>query len=417
MRQTKNSSPAEDVKEKTKNGRLFANNLPTRLAALRLALAVAFVSGIVLSLNLWFPTTRSFPRIPIIISLPQKVVPPAEYLLSGLLVAALAAQAFSKFRLKYLIAVIALLTLLILFDQMRLQPWVYQYLLLFTVITLHEWQSRDERSTRLSLSVLQVIIAMFYFWGGVQKLNYSFGDEVLPQLLTPLQNYFPLTEMQMFVLSISVALAEIFTGCGLLLKPTRKLCVWLALAMHAGVLLLLIGQGQNSVVWGWNAALILAVIVLFWRSDAFIWQTFANWRLSNTFGRVAQIIAVGCALLPILSFWGWWDMYLSGALYSGNTAVAVVRVDKPVYESLPHTAKRQVFTTKSGEEMLPLFEWSMTELNVPPYPELRVFKQVTREICKSAADKSQVELIVKEKPATLDGSYKVIRMNCSQLGG
>jgi hypothetical protein len=57
----------------------------------------------------------------------------------------------------------------------------------------------------------------------------------------------------------------------------------------------------------------------------------------------------------------------------------------------------------------------MTELNVPPYPELRVYKQVTREICKLAKDKNLVQLIVKERPAILDGSYNVIRLKCSQL--
>ena len=90
-------------------------------------------------------------------------------------------------------------------------------------------------------------------------------------------------------------------------------------------------------------------------------------------------------------------------------------MDQETYERLPEIARRQVFKTKGGEQMLPLFEWSMAELNVPPYPELRVYKQVSREICKFAKDKSQVQLIVKDRPAILDGTYKVIRLNCSQL--
>lgn len=65
--------------------------------------------------------------------------------------------------------------------------------------------------------------------------------------------------------------------------------------------------------------------------------------------------------------------------------------------------------------MLPLYEWSMAELNVPPYPEFRVYQQLTREICRSAEDKSEAELIVKTRPAIMDGSYHVVRMNCSDL--
>ena len=49
-------------------------------------------------------------------------------------------------------------------------------------------------------------------------------------------------------------------------------------------------------------------------------------------------------------------------------------------------------------------------------PEPRVFKQVARELCKLAEVRSRVELIVKERPAVLDGSYGVSRMGCPQLG-
>ena len=52
---------------------------------------------------------------------------------------------------------------------------------------------------------------------------------------------------------------------------------------------------------------------------------------------------------------------------------------------------------------------------VPPYPEPRVYRQIARQVCKLARDESRVELIVKETPAILDGSYKVTRMNCQRL--
>jgi hypothetical protein len=117
----------------------------------------------------------------------------------------------------------------------------------------------------------------------------------------------------------------------------------------------------------------------------------------------------------VLSFRGWWDKYLSGALYSGNTVIAVVRVDRRVYEKLPVVAQRQVFATKSGEQMLPLFEWSMADLNVPPYPEPRVFRQVARAVCKLGGEDSHAELIMKDSPAILDGSYQITRIDCSLL--
>jgi hypothetical protein len=179
--------------------------------------------------------------------------------------------------------------------------------------------------------------------------------------------------------------------------------------------MLLVRQERNSVVWAWNVALVLIVLTLFRHGDASIRRAFAVRGASSMSVRVVQVLAVACTVLPVLSFWGFWDAYLSGALYSGNTAVAVVRVEGETYERLPGAAKRQVFETKSGERMLPLFEWAMSELNVPPYPEPRVYRQIARQVCKLAGDESRVELMVKETPAILDGSYKVTRMNCQQL--
>jgi hypothetical protein len=83
---------------------------------------------------------------------------------------------------------------------------------------------------------------------------------------------------------------------------------------------------------------------------------------------------------------------------------------------LPATAKEQLFQVAStGEEMLPLLEWSMADLNVPVYPEIRVYQQVAREICKLATNKNDVELIVKTRPEIFSGQYEVTRISCASL--
>ena len=399
---------------KGKGFRLFGGDEAGRLTALRYVVGAALLCGVVLSKNLWLPMARTFPRAPLVVALYGKFVTPFEYLLSGLLATALAASLFARRPAKYLAASIVALVLLTLSDQTRLQPWVYQYLVLLTLVALHARRGDVERPAVVSLFAARLVVASLYFWGGAQKLNYSFGHEVLAQLLAPVQGLVTLGEAQLSALGIAVA--EMFTGCGLLLKRTRKLCVWLALAMHALILGLLIAEGRNSVVWVWNAALALAVVVLFSCADAPGRRVAAEWRAGGASARVSLTLAALYATLPLLSFWGRWDMYLSGALYSGNTAVAVVRVGEREYARLPAAAQRQVFRTKSGELMLPLFEWSMAELNVPPYPEARAFRQVAREVCRWTGDDDRTQLITKERPAVLDGSYVVSRAGCRQLG-
>lgn len=65
--------------------------------------------------------------------------------------------------------------------------------------------------------------------------------------------------------------------------------------------------------------------------------------------------------------------------------------------------------------MLPLYEWSMTELNVPPYPEVRVYRQLARSLCGYADEPRQIELIIKERPALMNGEYQVSQSDCSAL--
>jgi hypothetical protein len=417
MSRTNHPTGEEDAGLKARLLWLLADEPRARVAAVRAVTGLALLCGIALSTNLWFSAARTFPRAPLVNALPAGLVTPFEYLAGGLLVGALAALVFAGRSGRFAWPLIILLVLLVLLDQTRLQPWVYQYLLLLTVVAVHGRRGADEPSTALTLTALRLIVASLYFWSGAQKLNYSFGSEVLPQLLAPLRTSWALAPAPWSALAVGVAVVEMFTGCGLLHRRTRRLCVCLALGMHVAVLGLLVLRFHNSVVWAWNVALMLLVVILFRRGDgpASVRPSPAGWRAGGPSARAALVLGVVCAVLPASSFWGWWDMYLSGALYSGNTPVAVVRVDGRAGERLPEVARRQVFKTQSGERMLPAFEWAMSELNVPPYPEPRVFKKVAREVCKLAGDDGRVELIMKGRPAIRDGNYDVLRMNCSQL--
>ncbi|HKV42701.1 MAG TPA: hypothetical protein VJX67_26105, partial [Blastocatellia bacterium] len=65
--------------------------------------------------------------------------------------------------------------------------------------------------------------------------------------------------------------------------------------------------------------------------------------------------------------------------------------------------------------ILPFHEWAIAELNVPPYPEPRIFKRLATSVCKYADDPKEVELIMKERPSLVDGTYRVFRADCSEL--
>jgi hypothetical protein len=108
-------------------------------------------------------------------------------------------------------------------------------------------------------------------------------------------------------------------------------------------------------------------------------------------------------LAPALSFFGLWDHYLSWALYSGNRNEAKLYFSDEVYEKLPERV--QDYVTDEGPDCngLDVAEWSYSELNVPVYPEVRVFRQVHRGLCRYG----EVTLVIEGK-ATLFGGKRTV---------
>jgi hypothetical protein len=250
-------------------------------------------------------------------------------------------------------------------------------------------------------------------WSGIQKMNFNFAHEVIPFLFSPLEIYLPAIKDYYSHLGIAASLIEFMIGLGLLIRRSRKVAVYAAVLMHLSILTVLVLKDYNSIVWVWNLTLIFAVIFAFWRMDNSIKEVLAGEKYS-----VRTLVVCAAILLPVLNFFGWWDSFLSGAYYSGNVKIPAIRINDEVFQKLPPTARSVVFLTGStGERILPPLEWSIADTNAPVYLEERVFRQVTLEICRLATDKSQVELVIRNRPSILDGSYSVTTVNCADLIG
>lgn len=375
----------------------------TRLRYLRSAIAAAFVVGILFSHKLWFGAGRSFPRTPIISSLPD-TFSLLEFFLSPLLLILLTFIAFRKNPMRLIVIALVLIAVLVFLDQTRLQPWVYQYSLLLGIIA---FQSNSASTT---LAACQLAVAAQYFWSGIQKLNWSFAHKILPDIVAVTGISLPQSVLRLLPpLAIVVALSEALLGLALLFRRTRSAAVIVAIMMHVVLLLLMITARQNSVIWPWNVAMIVIVGVLFWRADVHPRS------LSRATYAVRALLAI-CCLAPALSFAGWWDLYLSSALYSGNTPNAAIRINEEVRQRLSPKTQQLVFFSKAGEPILPVYEWSISDLNIPQYPEVRVYKQLGWSICRLAAGHKDIELIIQERPSIIDGTARVTRWSCLDLG-
>ncbi|CAA9466651.1 MAG: hypothetical protein AVDCRST_MAG28-4165, partial [uncultured Rubrobacteraceae bacterium] len=335
-----------------------------------------------LSPNLWVSSTRTYPLTPVwdlVPSLPY----PADYALFGLFVALAASVGIVRGRaLGWLAAVFLVVAMfLVLGDVSRLQPWLYQYSFMLLALCLYAWGRVD---TPDALNACRLIIVATYFWSGLQKANAGFFELTYPWLVGPLTERLPdWAGSALLSGAYTVPFVEAAIGVGLLTRRFRKLGVAGAILMHTFIMFCVgpWGNDHNSVVWPWNFVMVAFVFVLFWRApdEPSPWNILVPGRnyFSTGFALRAAVLVL-FALMPLFSFFGLWDSYLSSSLYSGATKQGhVMEWDGSDWQ-----------TTRIGD-------LAVQELNVPAYPEERVLKSVfTQRWCEAQTDYQGVVLRV-----------------------
>ena len=359
--------------------RFFQNS--DRALWLQRAITIAFVCGLLLSAPLWFGL-RTYPIAPLVVGVPALLVP-LDALFFVLAVALLGVLCVSRQSWWVTVGLLGTLGVFIVTDITRLQPWVYQYA---AMLGAFAFCTREK-----SLNVCRFIVAATYVWSGVQKLNPQFMQSTFAWLLAPLGTF------SMPHLAIAVALAETLLGLGLLWGKTRHLSVVLVVVMHLLILLSIgpLGHNWNTIVWPWNIAMMMFVVLLFWKWNSGIQNSefrIQNWlfNLRSCWYSIAIVLLFG--VMPLFSFFGLWDSYLSASLYSGNTDSARIAILDRESVRLPPSLQKRFESPET-----PLLFWSMDELNVPPYPEARVFRSIFHVLCTYSDNPDALLLYVKRK--------------------
>ena len=341
------------------------------------------LAGMLLSPKLWL-SSRAYPLVPpfrFIHPLPS----PFDLIAFATVIGVLIALLFTGNRI-VMTAAIALLLLEAIQDQTRWQPWFYQYLVMLLAIAL-----AGAAIPEAAMKTCRLIVAATYIWSGLAKLNPHFAAEVFPWLIEPLR--LPVA------FAFLSALAEFGIGVALLSQRFRRPALWCAIAMHIFILLSIgpFGHRINFVVWPWNLAMIAFLLILF---------------RTNTPGREFWFYKVALLLfgvLPALSAFNLYDQYLSSSLYSGNRASGVIHLSDAALVALPESIAEY-----ASDEGLDISQWAFLEMNVPAYPEPRVYREVTRRVCGYSKDSSGVELVIQEKLALLNGGRRR-SYSCSDL--
>jgi predicted DCC family thiol-disulfide oxidoreductase YuxK len=362
----------------------------SRIFWLFLITSLGFLSSILLTLPLW-GSDRTYPLAPLHDSLTS--LTPLSIALSGLLVLSLLIGLWSKKFIPYFCLTSAvLLSGLVLLDITRLQPWVWQYGVLLTLLSF--WKPNDEtRSTEL-LDAARFVVVGIYFWSGIQKFNIAFFSEVFPWFTEPLWRPFGEFGLPIMLgLGLLIPFIEAGFALGFLTHRFRKISLYGAAAMLTLVAAcLMLGHGWNSSVWPWNFAIISMALALFVGSKDSI-NTILRRSIRNRFA----LVTIGFfIIMPAGNLVGITDHYLSWSLYSGHVPTAYLTAPSTVLHELAPRA--ELIATRGEVATLPFVRFSIATLNAVPYPEERVFLSLFSSLCATHPDVYPFTLTIETRP-------------------
>lgn len=317
--------------------------------------------------RLWTPQTQ-FPRIPLLEGMAE-LGPWADWLGCVCLVAAagfLAAGrktpvAFGGYALSML--------WMVLLDQHRLQPWAYHFMLMSA---LGAYQERG--AVRQAYRGLLVSI---YLFSALSKFDHQFLHTLGQQFLDALFLHLPpdgldLSDQVRVPLAGGFPLAELVVGLGLCWSKSRRYAAYLALLLHASLLVVLgpLGLQHHPGVLVWNLFFIVQVVCLYLRpatsssSDALAFAVAPRW------WKVSIWVLV---LLPLAESMGWLDHWPAWQLYAPRNSRASVYLLPNAADKLPVSMESFLEPADAAGlyQRLDMDAWSLQALNAPNYPQDR----------------------------------------------
>lgn len=399
---------------------LMSDSLPLasrRVLWLKVMVAGGLLAAMLLSHRLWV-STRSYPLSPVF-RLLRPVPFPFDYAVYVALLAFLALILVARKPARPIAAFVSLAAIWALFDQSRWQPWFYQYLFMLAALGLWFSSKSDARKREAALDACRLIVVCIYLWSGIQKINPGFLRGTFFWMLEPLTGTLPAAaKVWLQPLAFVAPFFEAAIAVGLLTRKFRNLAVLAAIATHVFILASIgpLGRDYNDVVWPWNVAMAASVGLLFWRAEG-VRASDVLWNRDLAFQKLVLVLF---ALAPALSLFNRWDNYLSFALYSGNRNSAVLYMTAPVAKRLPEGVQELMTDDESQAQdgskpdELAIADWSWDDLNVPPYPEVRVFKNIGRVICREASGPSDVKLVVDGRTTWFGPSRRSV-YDCASL--
>ncbi len=336
---------------------------------------------VVASWRLWFDLPN-FPTVPVIRWYPR-LAGPWIALGPATLVVGLGFSLYRRTARPALAATALLFVWLILGDQLRFQPWVYQFVVMAIVLALV-----PGRRTR---PYCRAYLIALYAFSGLSKLDASFVREMGPLFIRETSR---MTGFEIGGGSWVLILPgwEILVAVLLMFRSTRLAGFAGAVAMHAALICILgpTGLGHGPTVLIWNLALIAEGAYLFVRQGHEVGSS-----SPRTVREAVVRLAMGVVLMaPIVERWALLDSWPAHALYASHCEWSSIRIGAgDGFRRLPETL-RLACEVPPGESTwrLDLTSWCRSARGVPAYPQSRYANGVAEWVARRIGPEGDVSV-------------------------
>jgi hypothetical protein len=264
-----------------------------------------------------------------------------------------------------------------LLDQNRWLPWEYLYIFIIFIFIV------NAANAKYIPSCIAFLLISTYFYSGLSKFNEGFLSVVWTNMILTRFLRVPaiITDQNWVHYSgYLLGLVELLAGAGLFFAKTQVTSAKVLIVMHLGVLLLLgpFGFTGYQVLWPWNTAMILFLYFIFLkdRERVIVFQPVTiGWN---------KLVLICWGILPMLSFWGYWDKNLSSNLFSANLPGMIICVrDTSACRQLQRFSyKKDSRNICNGQAKIDIQTWARLETNVSVYPEMRVYRVIQDKLAK-----------------------------------
>ena len=331
----------------------------------------------VMGYKLWIKEGRLYPVVPLFDFL--GIVPPLLHtvLFALILIGLLLLMIFPQKRFLLIGTLIIILCSCVL-DILRWQPWEYQFIFFLLIFIF------NHKKPQSLYSAIVFVLASLYIYSGLHKVNGGFLHMVWDTLI--LNRFLGLPGAlikKLHYAGLIVPLIEVVAGLSLLFVKKKLVPVIVLTVMHVFIIILLckVDINYNSIVLPWN----FAILMMLW---FYYYQEPYQFLFTDIIKQKNIVVLSLWGIAPVLSFIGYWDVYLSSSLYSGDTKYMDICIENtavvtPLRVYFSNDDRRNICT---GQVRLPLYRWARDETGILPYPEDWYYKKFAKEFKKMYPD-------------------------------